>query len=456
MVKKNITTVFGMAVMVSLLMGSCGLYQKYESKSSVPEDVFGTQQVDQSSNIAETEWKQMFTDAKLQALIQKALECNTEAKTALLRIQQAEAGYKAARMAFLPTVAFNPTVQHQKMGSASAETTYSIAGEASWQIDAFGANIINAKRKAKASIMYAQDYEQAVECRLISTVTSLYYNLLAFDRQAEIQRQMIAIYEKVNESVQTLYESGIYTSPAVHQTKAQLEQLKTNLIEINNTITSAEHSLCEVLDEPYHHIDRGVLSNVAMPSKFGTGVPADLLRLRPDVRVAERNIEMAYYDVQLAKGAMYPALSITANGGWQNLGDSYADPKVWFIKGIGSLVQPIFQGGRLRANLEISRIDQQVAVEEFRKTVIKAGHEVTNALSKCQMAIDKEPHIEAQVAALNEAVDANQELMNHGSTTYLEVLTALQNLLQAQNLQVSNKVSGLLALVELYSALGGK
>lgn len=448
---------FMKVALCSVLFSSCGLYQKYESESSIPDNVYGVASVDSTCNIAETEWQQMFTDAKLQNLISNALTNNTEAKTALLRIQQAEVGYKTSRLAYLPTVAFSPNVQMQKLGSISSNTTYSLPVQLDWQLDVFGARTTNSRRKAKASLDYAQDYDQAVKCRLVSSIATLYFELLALDRQKEIQQEMIALYEKTYDSVQTLYETGMYMSTAVNQTKAQLEQLKVDLIDLDNAILSAEHAMCEVLDEPYHHIDRGVMAEVVMPSRVGTGVPADLLRLRPDVRVAERKIEMAYYDVLLDKGAMYPALSITAAGGWQRLAlDGIGDPKVWFIQGIGSLVQPLFMGGRLRANLKISKLEQQIAVEEFRQTVIKAGHEVTNALSKCQMAKDKEPHIDAQIAALGDAVMANQELMDHGTATYLEVLTSLQDLLQAKNAEVSNKASGMQALVELYAALGGK
>ena len=440
-----------------LLLGSCGIYKKYESKSQIPADVYGTEAVDSTSNLASVAWQQMFADPCLQGLIATALERSTESKTALLRIQQAEVTYKTARLAYLPTIAFSPTATVSKMGSAGAETFFDLSAQASWELDVFGARTTNSKRKAKANVHFAEDYDQAVRCRLISTVASLYYELLSLDRQVAIQRQMIALYEKTYESMQALYDAGVYYSPAVKQTKAQLEQLKVDLIEAENTINSTEHALCQAMDEPFHTIARGDLSAAAMPQQIGTGVPADLLRLRPDVRAAERKIEMAYYDVLLSKGAMYPAISLTADGGWKKLmASELGNPKVWFIQGIGSLVQPIFMGGRLRADLKVSKLEQQVAVEEFRQTVIKAGHEVTTALRKCQMAQQKAPHIDAQVLALQEAVEANQELMNNGTSTYLEVLTSLQELLQAQQSAVANKADGIRALVELYAALGGK
>lgn len=441
----------------SMMLSSCGLYRKYERKTEVPSDVYGVQKVDQSSNIAETGWKEMFADASLQTLIETALASNTDAKTAMIRVKQAEINHRTSRLAYLPTIAFSPTVQQAKFGSMDGATTYNISAQASWELDVFGARITNSKRKAKASEEYARDYAQAVECRLISSVATLYYELLTLDRQVEIQKEMIQLYRKTYESVQTLFESGQYLSPAVNQTRAQLEQLQVDLIDLEHAIISTEHTLCELLDAPYHHIERGTLSAVSLPQSFGTGVPADLLRLRPDVRAAERNIEIAYYDVQLSKGAMYPAISLTAAGGWQKLATGLLDdPKVWFIQGIGSLAQPIFMGGRLRANLKVNKLNQQIAVEEFRRTVIKAGHEVTNALSRCEMSQQKVKHIAAQVKAMEETVMANRELMDHGTSTYLEVLTSLQDLLKAQNLQVANQAAGLKAQVELYSALGGR
>lgn len=444
-------------VLGSLMLGSCGIYRKYERTVEIPENVYGVQQVDQGRNVAEVGWKEMFTDAGLQTLIGTALESSADVKTALLRVKQAEITHKTSRLAYLPTVAFSPVVQAGKIGSQDAQIDYGIGVQASWQLDIFSGRITNARRKAKASAEYAKDLKQAIECRLISSVATLYYELLTLDRQVEIQKEMIQLYEKTYESVKTLYESGQYLSPAVNQTRAQLEQLQVDLIDMENDIIFTEHALCELLDEPYHHIERGKLSDVALTQNLGVGIPADLLRLRPDVRAAERNIEMAYYDVQMDKGAMYPTITLSATGGWGSLVSGLlTDPKLWFIQGVGSLVQPLFMGGQLRANLKISRMSQQIAVEEFRSTVIKAGHEVTNALSRCEMLRKKEPHIAAQVEAMEETVMANQELMNHGTSTYLEVLTSLQDLLKAQNMQVANKAEGLKAQVELYSALGGK
>ena len=435
----------------TLMLSGCGLYKQYESQSTVPQDVYGVQKVDTTASIASLGWREMFCEPQLQALIETALANNVEAKTALMRIQQAEIGYRTSRLGYLPTVAFSPSVSAMKVGSAEAVYEGTLGLNASWQLDVFGAGVTNTKRKAKAQMGYAEDYAQAVECRLISSVASLYYNLEALDMQLAIQTGMIALYEKTYESVQTLYEAGQYNSAAVSQTKAQLEQLKVQLLDTKNSLVTTEHAICQLLDEPYRHIERGSLEQAKMPVCLGTGVPADLLRLRPDVRVAERNIELAYYDVLQSKGALYPSVTLTANGGW-----AFLNPTHWLVQGIGSLAQPIFMGGKLRADLQINKINQQIAVEEFRSTVIKAGHEVTSALSDCMLAQEKTAHIAAQVEAQKQSVEATQELMNYGSSNYLEVLTSLQELLQAQSAKVSNKAAGMDAVVRLYAALGGR
>lgn len=435
----------------SMLFVSCGVYKQYESQSTVPQDVYGTQQVDSTTNIAYLGWREMFRDAKLQALIESALERNTEVKTAMLRIEQAEINYKTSKLGYLPTIAFSPSVSAKMISPGETAYVGTLGVSATWQLDIFGGGTTNKKRKAKAQKSYAEDYEQAVECRLISSMASLYYNLEALDLQFAIQKNMLALYEKTYESVVTLFEAGQYNSSAVSQTRAQFEQLKAQLLDTENSIISVEHSICELLDEPYHHIERGSFANEQMPTCLGTGIPADLLRLRPDVRVAERNIEMAYYDVLLSKGNMYPSITLTADAGWQ-----FLNPTYWIVQGVGSLVQPIFMGGKLRADLKINKLNQQIAVEEFRSTVIKAGHEVTTALSDCKLSQDKAALINSRVEALEEAVFATQELMSNGSSNYLEVLTALQDLLKAQSESVENKANGMNAVVRLYAALGGK
>ena len=416
------------------MLSSCGLYKSYESQATVPTDVYGEVKTDSVGNMAVTSWRELFSDPQLQTLIEQVLEQNSDVQTARLRIQQAELSYKTSKLAYLPTIAFSPSIDVTKKGDYDKTWSTTLGMAASWQLDIFGASVTNTKRKAKASMKYAEDLEQATRCQLISSTAQVYYQLLSLDRQLSIAKEMVGLYEQTYETVQTLFDAGKYTSPAVHQTKAGLESLKAKIKDVENGIENLEHTLCKLLNEPLHKIARGTIDSVKLPVSVYVGLPSDLLKYRPDVRAAERNMEMAYYDVLLKKGAFYPNITLQANGGWVNGSSSLLnpDPAMWFIQGIGSLVQPIFMGGKLRADLKVTKMDQQIALINFRKTVIDAGHEVTTALSSCKLAKDKAPHLQEQVDALAEAVVATQELMNNGTTSYLEVITSLQDLLNAQ------------------------
>ncbi len=435
-------------MLAASLLSGCGVYEKYESTAKIPENIYGEEKVDNGQSLAQVGWREFFQDGYLKNLIDTALSSSTDLQTAMLNIDEAQIMYKTSRLAYLPTLAFSPTGGVSKNVNLNEPWQYSLGVSSQWQLDVFGAKITNSRRKAKSELEYAQDYRQAVTCRLISAVATLYYQLLSQDRQLVISQKMVSLYEKTLESVQALFEAGSYTSAAVHQTSAQLESLRANIITLERAINQTEHSICRLLDKPYFSIPRSVPNQLDFPSTLGVGVPSDIMKFRPDVRAAERQMETAFYNMQISKGNLYPNIAITANGGWMV-------PQTWFVQGIGSLTQPIFQGGRLRADLKISRLEQQKAVVNFRKTVIDAVHEIGNALGDCKASADKIPLFQKQVASLNETVMATQELMNNGTSTYIEVLIALQNLLQAQYDEVENYSSGAQAMVALYSALGG-
>ncbi len=458
MKQKSIKRLFSQGLLfvtTMLILSSCGVYKKYSSKTTIPTDVYGKIDMDSTDNIAQYRWQEIFVDPCLQKLIETALVNNIDVQTSLLNIEQAELNWKTSRLAYLPTMAFAPTINVGKTQGKEMDWGYNLGMQASWQLDIFGAGITNNKRKAKAAKECAEEYEKAVRCRLISSVAQLYYELMSIRRQYEIQTNIVSLYEKTYESVNTLYEVGQYYSPAVHQTKAQLESLRAGLYDLELSIYATEHSLCQLMNESFHSIEHSTLEEFTLPIQIQTGIPADLLKYRPDVRAAERQIEMAYYDVNLSKGNLYPNIALSANGGWEQLTRFATDPQQWFIQGIGSLVQPIFQGGKIRTDIKIKKIDQQIAVLNFRKTVIDAGHEVGDAIQKCNACANKAPHLTTQVQSLREAVLATQELMNNGTATYLEVLTSIQELLQAEMAETRNKSDEAKATIKLYSALGG-
>lgn len=434
----------------AMLFSSCSVYKSYKSTETVRPDLYSeVAQQSQGENLATVGWQNLFTDPDLQELITKALQNNADLQTAMLTLQEAEVAHKTSKLAYLPSIMFSPNALVSKLGSDDAIKTYDLGVDVSWTLDILGGGITNARRQARAGKAYAADLKQAVECRLIATLIEDYYALLALDRKAEIHRQTIQLWSENLDMLKALYEYGYYKSPAVHQATASLAGIKAQMLEIEDQRHALEVEICRILGEPAYSIKRGSLSTFKMPEQIGIGVPADLLSNRPDVRAAERNMEVEFYNVLQKKGAFYPGITIDGRGAWM-------DPKSWFISGIGSLVQPIFMQGKLRADLKIAKIGQQKALIAFRQKVIDAGAEVHEALHDCNLCKEKAPLIDEQVNELNEAYKATRELMTNGTSTYLEVITAQDNLLSAQMAQVENSYQSAVALIRLYTALGGK
>ena len=222
-------------------------------------------------------------------------------------------------------------------------------------------------------------------------------------------------------------------------------------MDLRYNIAITEASLCKLLVEPPHHIERSTFDAFEMPEQIHVGLPIRLLAARPDVRMAERNMEIAYYSTQQARQSFYPTLSIDGLFGYAGSFNALG----LIAQAVGSLTQPILQSGQLTAQLRNAKANQEKAQLGFVQALYDAGSEVYKNKKAVESAEEKTGHIDIRVNALQEAYNAITELMNHGSTTYLEVLTAQESLLSAQLSQVENHYEMIQALINLYTALGG-
>lgn len=433
-----------------LLLPGCNLYKKYESEAVVRENVMGDVLNPQDTlSIGDLSWRDIFKDPLLQRLIDTAMVRNTDVRSAQLTIEQAQNEVMSAKWGYAPTLAFAPNATYMHQGGAGSYNVQ-LPVRASWQLGIFG-QTRSKIRSAKAKLAYDEDYRQAVQVDLAANVANLYYSLVMLDRQLMISEETEKLYEASYETTQALFQAGTYNSPAVYEMQASLENLRADIVDLRNSIASTEASLCLLLAEPPHHIERSTFDRFEMPEQLHLGLPVRLLDARPDVRMAERNVEMAYYSTQQARQSFYPSLSIDGLIGYAGTFNALG----LIAEAVGSLAQPIFQGGQLKAQLRNAKADQEKARLDFAYTLYKAGSEVYKYKKACETAEEKAGHIDIRVNALREAYSATTELMNHGSTTYLEVLTAQESLLSAQLSQVENQYEMIQALINLYTALGG-
>ena len=436
---------------------SCGIYTKYQPVSSVPEDLYGQETTLQSdtASLASLSWRALFTDPYLQSLIETGLENNTDYRVAELQIQEAEASLLAAKLSFLPSFAISPQGNMSSFDRAKASWTYSAPITASWELDIFG-RMRNAKRQAQALYAQSLDYKQAVRTQLIASIANTYYTLLMLDEQLALSEATAEAWRETVASARALMRAGQYDEAGVSQMEATYYNVQTSVLDLKEQINQTENVLSLLLAETPQRIQRGRLSDQSLPASFAIGVPLDMLASRPDVRMAERTLEAAFYATNQARSSFYPAITLSGSAGWTNsVGTIITNPGKFLASAVASLTQPLFNRGQLLANLKITKAQQEAAQLSFTQTLLSAGSEVNDALMAYQTSRDKSALIDSQVEALRRTVRSTTLLMEHGSHTYLEVLTARQSLLSAQLTQVANHFTELQSLVNLYQALGG-
>ncbi|WP_287640629.1 TolC family protein [Bacteroides sp.] len=458
--KKQIITL----MCATALLSSCHIYKSYDR----PEDITtaglyrdtvagGDTLVADTANFGNLPWREVFTDPKLQALIEQALTSSPDIRTAALKVKEAQAPLLASKLAFIPALTLSPQGTVSSWDKGKATQTYSLPVTASWQIDLFG-QLLNLKRQAQATLEQTKAYEQNTRVQLIANTANLYYTLLMLDRQLEITEGTVEILKKNTETMEAMKESGIYntTEAAVEQSRAAYAQVQASLPDIRTSIREIENSLCLLLGEPAHAIERGILEEQQLPSDFSAGIPLQLLSNRPDVKAAEQALASAYYNTNVARSNFYPRITLSGSAGWTNsAGAAIVNPAKLLASAVASLTQPIFQNGANIAKLKIAKAQQEEAQIQFQTTLLNAGNEVSNALGQYQACSQKVEARNMEVNSAKNAADYTKELFNLGTSTYLEVLSAQQSYLSAQLSEVSDTFSRMQAVISLYQALGG-
>ena len=439
------------------LMTGCSIYKPYSRPEVQTEGLYrDLEETRDTASIATLGWRNLFSDKNLQALIDKGLERNTDLRVAHTRVKAAEAVLMNARLSYLPSVVLTPDGSISGTEGAKAIKTYNLAASASWEIDLFG-KVTNAKREALAALEGSRAYRQAVETQLIATIANSYYMLLMLDRQLIISEQTLITWKETEHSIEALKRAGKSNDAAVLQAKANRLALEASVVSIRKSIRETENGLSALLADTSHDIMRGALQKQQFPDTLSAGLPIQLLANRPDVRQAEWNLAQAYYATNAARSAFYPSLTLSGSTGWtNNVGGVVVNPRSWLFSAVGSLMQPLFNKGTNIANLRQAKARQEEALLLFQQSLLDAGKEVNNALTRWQSARIRMDYVNQQIMALQEAVRKTELLMQHTSTNYLEVLTARQRLLEAELTQAQDKFEEIQGVIDLYHAVGGR
>jgi len=450
----------------TMLLGSCGVYNKYERPSVDAKGLIRDVESDadtlavapqDTASFGNLPWRAVFTDPQLQALIEQGLQKNSDLRNAALTVQMYETMLKAAKLAFLPAINFGSNslgnIQTIYTDPSQTNKSYSFPMTASWTLDLFG-NILSQKRSTQMKLLGFKDYQMAVRAQVISGVANCYYTLLMLDEQVRIVTEMSKMAKETWEMMKLQHQLGRMRSTSVQSAEAAYLNTLTQANDFRRQIRSTENALSLLIGQAGQQIPRSTLAAQSLPTEFSTGVGVALLKNRPDVHNAEMQLAACFHDVQTARSQFYPNITIGATGAFGNVNGTL-NPGKWLTNFFGGLTQPIFNRGALTANLKVSKLKYEQAFNSWQNAILSAGNEVSNALINYHV-YDENSKLESQrVEVLTKNVEDTRALYKSSGSTYLEVLTAQTQLLSAQLAKVNDDYSKMVNVITLYTALGG-
>lgn len=305
-------------------------------------------------------------------------------------------------------------------------------------------------------LLQQQAYQQAVRSELIAGIANTYYSLLMLDEQVAISQSTLEVWKEQVRTMETRMKVGEETENAVTQARASLYELEATHNDLLRQQRETENSLCTLLGMTSRSLERGTLDKQIFPETLPTGIPVRLLSRRPDIVQAEMTLANAYYTTNQARSAFYPNLNLSGSAGWTNaLGQAVTNPGDWILSAVASLTQPLFNRGKLISNLRVSKDEEQIALLNYRQTLLDAGQEVNDALYATESAGRSLESHRKQCRELERTVQTSEALYRTGNATYLELLTARQSLLNARLNVVTDSFTQCQAVINLYQALGG-
>jgi multidrug efflux system outer membrane protein len=450
---------------VALLVTGCKVGPNYARPAVTAPPAFrGSDDATVSSQVSlgDEQWSAVYQEPELQELIRKALANNYDVRIAAQRILEQQAQVRITRSQQFPTVSIGgtgigaalPSSLDKQIGSPLVDGSFSLS--AAWTPDFWG--LYRRQTEAARAQLLAQTWAQrAVRLTLVQQVATAYFQLRALDRELEITQQTIKTRQNSLELTKTLESGGSVPLSDVRQAEQLLYTATSQVPQLEQQIQQSENALNVLLGQnpgPIAHTDPNALT--PPPQDVPTGLPSQLLERRPDIQQAEATLIAANAQIGVARAQFFPNLSISASGGVG--GDSLStifDTAGKTIYGIGSLTQPIFAGGKLRGQLELSEQTKQEMVLGYQKTITQAFRDVSDALIALNKQRAYREQQEKLVAAAQDAVRLARVRYQGGSTGYLEVLTNDSNLFAAQLNLVTAQQNEALTIVQLYSALGG-
>ncbi len=449
-------------VLLVLAIGGCAVGPDFVRPEPVVPPAYRSEVAPaEAASFADQAWFDVFQDATLRGLIDDALTNNYDLRTAAARVEQAQHQVGVTRSELFPQVGYNGAAQRGSsfIGPNTSNQTFNTflgSFNLAWEIDVWGR--IRRATEASEAVLYAtDDVRRGVVLSLVSGVAGSYFTLQELDLELEIARRTTENFSETLDLFTRRFKGGVDSKLSVERARAARAQAAATIPQLQQQVVQQENAICTLLGRPPGPIAREpLLTRRALPPQTPPGLPSELLRRRPDILQAERLIESSNAQVGVAVANFFPRIGLTTLYGGQSsdLENVIKTPGViWAVA--GSMLGPIFQGGRLTEAYRVQVADWEASQAIYEQTVLTALGEVSNALIAQQKQEEVRVEQEVQVDALRESVRLALLRYNGGLSTYFEVLEAQQQLFPAELQLAQTDLGRVLAVVDLYRSLGG-
>jgi outer membrane protein, multidrug efflux system len=458
------------AFVLVLGLAACKVSKDVTTPATQLPGQFRSSESADTAGIASLPWKSFFADPVLQRLIDSAIVHNYDMQVALQNIKSSQLVLGQAKLGYLPDVTLQVTASLTRPGSESLNgltasgflhskylNDYNASLGLTWEADIWG-KIKNKQSMALAQYLQTAEAKKLLQTNIVSGVAEGYYNLLMLDAQLGIARSNLALNDSTLRIIRLQYTAGEVTALGVQQAEAQELTAAELIPQLQQSILLQENALSILAGSLPDAVERGkTLDEIPVRDALSGGVPAELLSRRPDVRSSELALTVANANVGINKAALYPTIVISPEGGWDNylLKNWFNIPGSLFGAVVGGLTQPVFQRKKLKTAYQVSEVDREKTVIQFKQSVLVAVGEVSDAMGKISKLREQRVVVTNRVDTLQLAITNANSLFRNGLANYLEVITAQSNVLQSQLELASIKKGQLSAEVELYRSLGG-
>jgi len=413
-------------------------------------------------------WWKIFHDAELDRLEQELLQANQSLDAARDRLLQARAQARIASSAYFPVLSTDPSGQRMRFSGnrplegakpanvvPDTESVFAVPFSVSYELDLFG-RVRRNLEAANASLQGSAADLENVRLVLTAELAADYFNLRESDREAGVVRQSVEIQQRGLDLVNHRHEGGVANGLEVAQQAALLDSTATQLQLVLQQRAQYEHAIAVVTGKSASVFSVAEAPFDATPPAIPTGVPSEILERRPDVATSERQMAFENAQVGIAMTAFYPHITLSGSGGWESrdIATLVSAPSAMWSLG-GDLLQPIFNGGRNRANLASSRAAYDESVANYRESVLVAFQQVEDGLSGLALLDQAMKTQLAAVADSRRALALANDRYVGGVTTYLDVITAQSTLLSNERLATQLLGQQMTTSVYLVKALGG-